>query len=105
MRVQQSGELACVMLVSMGLMFRHLLSEAVSESRADVALHCFKLLFKTLGVKEWILVFGLLEFEQAVPVGRNGDRWVLGKYVFMEACFDHCEESWWVILNSGMKVG
>ena len=48
-----------------------------------------------------VLAISLLEFEQAVQVGRNGDRWVLGACVFMDARF---EESEWVILNSGLEV-
>jgi len=104
MRVQQSGDLACVVLMSMGLVCRHLLSKAISEGRANVALYRFELLFKTFGIGGWVLILGLLEFEEAVPVCRNGDRGVLGANVLMDARFDGCEESQWVIPNSGLIV-
>jgi len=104
MCVEQSSNLACVVLMSVGLVFRHLLSKAISEGRANVALHCFELLFKTFGVGGRVLFLGLLEFEQAVPVCRNGDRWVLGAGVLMDARLDGCEESQWVIPSSGLIV-
>ena len=49
MHGEQSGKLGRVMLASMGLVFRQLLSEAISEGRANVALHCFELLIKMFG--------------------------------------------------------
>ena len=74
MCVEQSSNLACVMLTSSCLVFRHLLSEAISESRANAALHCFELLFKAFGAGGRVLFLGLLEFAQAVPVCRDSDR-------------------------------
>jgi len=68
MGVEQSSDLACVMLTGMGLVFGHLLSEAISEGRSNVALHCFELLFKAFGAGGRVLFLSLLEFEQAVPV-------------------------------------
>jgi len=91
MSVEQSGELACVMLTCMVPACRQLFSEVVSKGRANEALHCFKLSFKTFGVRGWIPVVGLREFEWTVPVGRNGDGWVLGACVFMDGRFDRCE--------------
>jgi len=85
-----SSNLACVMLIGLGLIFGHLLSKAISEGRSDVALHCFELLLKALGVGRSVLFLGLLEFEQAVPVCRNCDRGVLGTRILMDAGFDGC---------------
>jgi len=90
MCVEQSSDLACVMLISVGLVFRHLLSEAISEGGAYVAFHCFELLFKVFGVGGRVLIFGLLEFEQAVPVCRNSDRGVLGMSVLVDSGLDGC---------------
>jgi len=73
------------MLIGVGLMFGHLLSEAISEGRSDVALHCFELLFKVFGVGGRVLFLGLLEFEQAVPVCRNRDRGVLSTSILVDA--------------------
>jgi len=92
------------MLVGVGLIFGHLLGKAISEGRSDVALHCFELLFKSFGVGRRVLFLGLLEFEQAVPVGRNRDRGVLGTSILVDAGFDGCEESQWVIPNSRLIV-
>jgi len=60
------------------------------EGRANVALHCFKLLFKAFGAGGRVLFLGLLEFEQAVPVCRNSDRGVLGTSILVDAGFDGC---------------
>jgi len=76
------------MLTSMGLVFRHLLSKAISEGRSDVALHCVELLFKAFGAGGRVLFLGLLEFEQAVPVCRNRDRGVLGTSILVDASFN-----------------
>jgi len=90
MCVEQSSNLARAVLISVGPAFRHLLSEAITEGRANVALHCFELLFKAFGVGGRVLVLSLLEFEQAVPVFRNSDRWVLGTSVLVDAGLDGC---------------
>jgi len=66
---EQSGDLACIMLVGVGLAFRHLFGEATSEGRANVALHGFELLFKTFDVRGRVLALCLLEFEQGGPSG------------------------------------
>jgi len=73
------------MLAGVGLVFRHLLSEAISEGRSNVAFHCFELLFKALGVGRRVLFLGLFEFEQAVPVCRNSDRRALGTSILVDA--------------------
>jgi len=104
MCVEQSSNLACVVLISLGLVFGHLLSEAISEGRANVALHCFELLFETFGVGGTVLFLGLLEFEPVVPVCQNGDRWVLSSCVLMDTGLDGCQESQLVIPNSGLIV-
>jgi len=90
MCVKQSSDLSCVMLMGMGLAVRHLLSEAISEGRSNVALHGFELLFKTFGMGGRVLFLGLLEFEQAVPVCRNSDRGLLGVSILVDAGFDGC---------------
>jgi len=73
-----------------GLAFRHLLSKSISEGRANVALHCFELLFKMFGIGGRVLFLGLLEFEQVVPVCRNGDRWVPSLCILMNTGIDGC---------------
>jgi len=78
------------MLISLGLVFRHLLSKAISEGRSNAALHCFELLFKAFGVGRRVLFLGLLEFEQAVPVCRNGDRGALGTSILVDAGLGGC---------------
>jgi len=90
MRVEQSSNLACVMLIGVGLMFGHLLGKAVSEGRSNVAFHCFELLFESFCVEGRVLFLGLLEFEQAVPVCRNGDRGVLGASILVDAGLNGC---------------
>ena len=92
MRVDQSSNFACVMLIGVGLIFGHLLSEAISEGRSNVAFHFFELLFKSFGVGRRVLFLGLLEFEQAVPVCRNSDRGVLGTSILVDAGLNGCEE-------------
>jgi len=78
------------MLAGMGLVVRHLLSEAISEGRSNVALHCFELLFEAFGIGRRVLFLGLLEFEQAVPVCRNGDRGALGTSILVDTGLDGC---------------
>jgi len=90
MCVEQSSNHACVVLISVGLAFRHLLSKAISEGGAYVALHCFELLFKAFGAGGRVFFLGLLEFEQAVPCVEMVTGGVLGTSVLVDAGLDGC---------------